>query len=108
MAVGRESTVQPWSTPFVGRHRELAALLRQLDEAERGRCSMVLLSGEPGIGKTRIAEELCASAHGRGVLVSWGHCFEGEGAPAFWPWVQILRAWVRSASTSGLQALLGP
>jgi predicted ATPase len=62
MAVGDEASGHPWSTPFVGRHRELAALTRQFDEAARGRCAIVLLSGEPGIGKTRIAEELCEPA----------------------------------------------
>jgi len=97
----------PWTTPFVGRQRELAQLVRQLDEAERGRCSIVLLTGEPGIGKTRLAEELCATAEERGAIVHWGECFEGEGAPAFWPWVQVLRAWVRSQSPSALQSTLG-
>jgi hypothetical protein len=46
-------------------------------------------AGEPGIGKTRLAEELPAAATSRGTLVSWGRCWEGEGAPAFWPWVQV-------------------
>ena len=97
----------PWTTPFVGRQRELAQLVRQLDEAERGRCSIVLLTGEPGIGKTRLAEELCATAEESDAIVIWGECFEGEGAPAFWPWVQVLRAWVRSQSPADLQSSLG-
>ena len=49
-------------------------------------------SGEPGIGKTRTAEEIGAVARRRGAIVLTGRCYEGEGAPAFWPWVQILRA----------------
>ena len=72
MAVDGEAVLQPSSTPFVGRHREMAALRQQLGEVERGRSSIVLLSGEPGIGKTRIAEEICALALGRGALVGWG------------------------------------
>ena len=95
------------TTPFVGRQRELAQLVRQFDETERGRSSLVLLTGEPGIGKTRLAEELCAIAEDRGGIVYWGECFEGEGAPAFWPWVQILRDWVRGQTTSSLQSGLG-
>ena len=108
MAVIDESLAQPWGTPFVGRHQELATLLGQLGEVEAGRSSIVLLSGEPGIGKTRIAEELCATAAERGAIVSWGQCFEGEGAPAFWPWVQIVRTWIRSNSAATLQTVLGP
>src|SRR5690242_8630741 len=95
MAVSGDSVGQPWRTPFVGRRRELAELLRHLADAEQARSSIVLLAGEPGIGKTRLAEELCAAAVERGATVHWGESFEGEGAPAFWPWVQILRAWVR-------------
>jgi predicted ATPase/DNA-binding NarL/FixJ family response regulator len=107
MAVGGESLGQPWSAPFVGRQRELEALTRQLAEIERGRGAIALLNGEPGIGKTRLAEELCAQAEQRGALVYWGQCFEGEGAPAFWPWVQVVRAWVRGSSVAALQSLLG-
>ena len=55
----------------------------------------MLLAGEPGIGKTRLAEELAAVAAARGVLVLWGRCWEGEGAPAFWPWVQVVRGYVQ-------------
>jgi KaiC/GvpD/RAD55 family RecA-like ATPase len=48
---------------------------------------VVLVAGEPGIGKTRLAEELATQATARGALVLWGRCWEGEGAPAFWPWI---------------------
>ena len=57
-----------------------------------GRGRLVLLVGEPGIGKTRTAEELATYARVRGARVLWGRCHEGEGAPAYWPWVQALRA----------------
>jgi len=103
-----EAPVQVWRAPFVGRRRELAALIRQLDETEQGHSAIVLLSGEPGIGKTRIAEELCATAERRGARIFWGQCFEGEGAPAFWPWVQVVRTWVRDHDSESLAALLGP
>ncbi len=56
----------------------------------------MLLAGEPGIGKTRTAEELARVARERGAQVLVGRCFEGEGAPAFWPWVQVLRELVAS------------
>lgn len=82
---------------FVGRERELRQLQRVYDDAASGRGRLVMLVGEPGIGKTRTAEELAAYARGRGALVLWGPCHEGEGAPAYWPWVQILRQALRGA-----------
>ena len=78
--------------PFVGRTSELGTLDRALDEALGGRGRAALLSGEPGIGKTRLASELAEKAAGRGAAVAWGRCVEGDSAPAFWPWTQILRA----------------
>ena len=52
---------------------------------------MFLISGETGIGKTRLADELAADAASRGMRVVWGRCWEGGGAPAYLPWVDILR-----------------
>jgi MoxR-like ATPase len=51
----------------------------------------VLISGEPGIGKTRLVEELAARANAAGARVLWATCWEDEGAPADWPWIQLLR-----------------
>ena len=83
------------TTPFVGRAGELAALAADLDAAMDGRGGVVLVAGEPGIGKTRLAEELATRAAGRGAAVLWGRCWEGAGAPAFWPWVQVVRGYVQ-------------
>ena len=83
------------TTPFVGRAGELAALTADLDAAIGGRGGVVLVAGEPGIGKTRLAEELAARATGRGAVVLWGRCWEGAGAPSFWPWVQVVRGYVQ-------------
>jgi tetratricopeptide (TPR) repeat protein len=59
----------------------------------RGRLGGVfLISGEPGIGKTRLADELAADAASRGMRVVWGRCWEGGGAPAYLPWVDVLRS----------------
>lgn len=92
---------------FVGRERELGELRGALDEAERGRGSLLLLSGEPGIGKTRLADRACSLAAERGSLVVWGRAWEGAGAPAFWPWVQVIRGVADAATASELSARLG-
>lgn len=76
---------------FVGRDEELSRVDRVLDGLAGGRGGVVLLSGEAGIGKTRLAEAVAERARSRGVIVSWGRSFESEGTPAFWPWVEVLR-----------------
>ena len=78
--------------PFVGHAHAMERLHHALESALAGHGRVVLLVGEPGIGKTRTAEELAAEARRRGALALVGRAYEGEGAPAFWPWVQILRA----------------
>ena len=92
---------------FVGRARELAELLAALETAESGRGSLVLLSGEPGIGKSRLADELASHARERGALVLWGRCWEAGGAPAFWPWVQSLKTYMRDVPARALEAQVG-
>ena len=52
---------------------------------------MLLLSGEPGIGKTRLADQFSTIAASRGAVVIWGRCWEGAGAPPYWPLIQIVR-----------------
>jgi DNA-binding SARP family transcriptional activator len=78
---------------LVGREIELRQALGALDEARAG-TRVVLVEGEPGIGKTRLVEELAAAAAARGVAVHWGRAFHPEVTPAFWPWLPPLRALV--------------
>ena len=78
--------------PLVGRAEELAALRAHLNATQAGSGRVVLVEGEPGVGKTRLAEEAATEAAARGFLALWGRCTEGEGAPPLWPWVQVLRA----------------
>jgi len=92
---------------FVGRERELAALTAGLDEALDGRGGLFLVSGEPGIGKSRLADELAAKARGREAQVLWGRCWEAGGAPAYWPWVQSLRSYIRELDAETLRSQLG-
>jgi DNA-binding winged helix-turn-helix (wHTH) protein/tetratricopeptide (TPR) repeat protein len=92
---------------FVGREAALGQLEAALRDAASGRGRMVLMFGEPGIGKTRTAEELCELARSRGFDVVQGRCHEAEGAPAFWPWVQVLRALTEEIPESDLADDLG-
>jgi eukaryotic-like serine/threonine-protein kinase len=92
---------------FVGRERELERLRDAVDGALGGRGSLQLLVGEPGIGKTRAAEELATYAQVSGARVYWGRCREDEGAPAYWPWVQAIRSYARDADPVALAWQLG-
>jgi predicted ATPase len=76
---------------FVGRGDELAQLVELFDEAEGGVARVVLVTGEPGIGKTRLIEELVRAIGARATVV-WGRSWDEGHAPAYWPWTQILRA----------------
>ncbi len=81
-------------TNFIGRQQELAVLAAALDDAQAGRGCLVMLAGEPGIGKTRTAQEFASQARTLGAQVLWGWCYDGEGAPPYWPWVQCPRTLV--------------
>ena len=87
------------SRVFVGRRREIAELTAALDEALSGQGRIVMLAGEPGIGKTRTAQELTALAEKNGAQVLWGRCYEEEETPPYWPWVQAIRAYLQRCNT---------
>ena len=85
---------------LVNRDLELAQLRAGVDQALSGRGRMFLLTGEPGIGKTRLADELAVYADIRGMQVLWSRCEEGRDTPAYWPWIQILRGCVQQGLTN--------
>jgi predicted ATPase len=87
---------------FVGRKQELALLTAALEATLAQQGQMVMLAGEPGIGKTRTAQKLARLAEEAGAQVVWGWCYEGEGAPPYWPWVDLLRTYIQRTE----QALL--
>ena len=76
---------------LLGRKSVLAQAGGALDDALRGVGQLLLVCGEPGIGKTALLAELAAQARARGALVLRGTCWDGTGAPPYWPWVQVLR-----------------
>ena len=92
---------------FVGREGELERLRNAADEAFAGRGSVVMLVGEPGIGKTRTAQEVETYARMRGATVAWGRSHEAACAPAFWPWVQMARSAAQTVGVERLEQDLG-
>lgn len=88
----------PSEPAFVGRTRELRELAAVAEPPRAGRDRLVLITGEAGIGKTRLAEELARRTAARGARVVWSRCWEAGGAPAYRPWSEILR---RLASGDG-------
>lgn len=77
--------------PLLGRETQLALATARLTDLDASRGATLLLTGEPGIGKTRLAEEVVALALERGCRSAWATAWQGDGAPPLWPWVQILR-----------------
>ncbi|MCH7740191.1 MAG: AAA family ATPase [Chloroflexi bacterium] len=92
---------------FVGRHREMDQLKATFEDTLGGHGKMVALVGEPGIGKTRTAEELATYARMRGGQVLWGRCYEGGGAPPYWPWVQAIRSYVTDRDAETVRREMG-
>src|SRR5205085_5458277 len=92
---------------LVGREQEMARLREALDGAFANRGTVVLLAGEPGIGKTTMARQLSDEAEQRGATVVWGTGWAGNAAPAYWPWVQVVRTLVRAPGGEELLADLG-
>ena len=93
---------------FVGREKEMDELRAGLEDSLSGRGRLMMLVGEPGIGKTRTSEEFATYARLRNVQVLWGRCYEGEGAPAYWPWVQIIRSYAHDKEPKELMSEMGP
>ena len=85
----------------------MAELTSTLEEALSGQGRLVMLVGEPGIGKTRTTQELASYAESRGAQVFWGRCYEDEGTPPYWPWVQTMRSYVQQASAEQLTTEMG-
>ena len=93
--------------PFVGREKELAQLKERFEDALSEHGLLVMLVGEPGIGKTRMAEELSVYARLRGAQALTGQCYETEGAPPYIPFVEALRQYVNSRPAEDLRLEMG-
>ena len=99
--------LEGFSDFFVGRSREMEMLGAAVERASQGLSTVVLVSGEPGSGKTRLIEELTACLDPDSVRAAAGWCYSWEGAPSFWPWIQVVRSLASSASDCELREWLG-
>ena len=87
--------------PFVGRRNELERLQRHFELAAEGRRQLVLLEGEPGIGKTRLALQFMAECEAAGALALYGRC-DAETLTPYQPFVEVLRRYVARSSPDRL------
>ncbi len=94
-------------TPFVGRDIEMSKLNAKLAEARAGHGGLVMLVGEPGIGKSRMIDEFTESARTDRAVVLIGACFEGEWSPPYAPFVEAIENYVKTAEPVQLRADLG-
>jgi tetratricopeptide (TPR) repeat protein len=74
-----------------GRADVLSRVRPAIEATRSGRGRLLVFTGEPGIGKSSVAEHAAAEAASAGAAVAWGRCWEAGGAPAYWPWIQIFR-----------------
>ena len=95
-------------TAFVGREREFVEFRTALEGALAGHGRLAMLTGEPGIGKTRMAQELASHAERQGAQILWGWCYEQVGAPPYWPWVDSVRSYISLMEPEQLRSLMGP
>jgi class 3 adenylate cyclase/tetratricopeptide (TPR) repeat protein len=92
---------------FVGRAQEFAELVAGIDGALESQGRLLMISGEPGVGKTRLARQAVAYAEQKGARALSGRCWEHGGAPPYWPWVQALRRLIAEAEPATLSGWLG-
>ena len=91
--------------PFVGRRQETDAFRTALQQLSARRGSLLMLTGAPGVGKTRTAKRFSTLAEADGIDVFWGVCREQAGMPPYWPWSECLRALLRALPPEEREAL---
>src|SRR5438045_1982560 len=108
-AVASQGVTERWHLrPLVGREEVLGELLDVLESVRQGRMATIFLSGDAGVGKTRLVQELVARAEGTGATVVLGAATDIAESPPFWPVVSALRGLMRSPRAEGVRQLLAP
>lgn len=97
-----------YAWPFVGRDHELREFDAMLDEFLAGRGALLLLGGEPGIGKSRTMHEFAARAVARGATALLGRAVESELGLPFWLWIEVIRDYARTHEPQVVREVMGP
>jgi adenylate cyclase len=108
MAPVADRAVDDEATSLVGRRNEWTQLLQNVREARSGHGGLVLLFGDAGIGKTRLAEEVLAAARRLGCQTLGGRCYESDETPALIPYVEILEEASRLMPAALFRRAVGP
>ena len=106
-SVSTESLNSDFGGVFVGRGEQMDVLRAGLEEAMSGRGQFLVIEGEEGIGKSRIAHELGIYAEERGAKVLWGWADEAGASTSYWPWVQAIRTYVQDTEAEQLRSEMG-
>jgi predicted ATPase len=93
---------------LTGRHKELHQLWDLFEASRTGHLHAVFISGEPGIGKTRLLQEMAARAEERGAIVLRGGASEAEGMPPYLPFLEALGGYIRAAPREQLRTQASP
>src|SRR6266487_4230056 len=93
----------PRASPFVGRHKELTRVMNCYAVARQGQAHVVLVAGEPGIGKTRLLDEIAARAAHDGAIALRGGASEAEGMPPYLPFLEALGRYIQDAPLDRLR-----
>jgi len=88
-------------SPLVGRKDSLEQLMAAVARARQGQGGLCVISGEAGIGKTRLADALEQVARDQGFVTAWGRCQSADGTPPLWPFQQMLRELAAGAGGRG-------
>src|SRR5688572_26860660 len=97
------SSRPPGVAEFVGRAQELSTMHSLLASARSGRGGLLLLTGEAGIGKTRLIEHFAALHLPRPASLLWGRCHADPDVPAYWPWKQAIAQYADRCDDSMLR-----
>ena len=80
---------------FVGRNREIDLARNIFANASKGQGSILIVDGDPGVGKSRLVSRMSQEADGFGLVSLWGRCYDGQANPPYWPWIETLFAYQR-------------